>query len=311
MDTTFKQNLIEKLEKKDLSPNSIKTYVRALEILNNKQPLKNLTFLNDIDAIKDKIKDYSPNSQRNFIIAISTSLNTGDKKPKIYESYFNLLKEMNTKLKSEESKNVKTDKQLLNWIEYNDMQKKLLVLKDKVDDFKNEKGISPSQYDILLQYLVLSLYMMIPPRRNKDFLEMDIINNPEDMEDNQNYLLLSPKGYKFIFGNYKTSKKMGKQTVDIPDDLKKVIDTYLKIRGIKKTEKDLYTPFLVTYGDQAFLNNGITKVLNKAFDGKKVSSSMIRHAYLSDKYGDIQNEMKKDAEALGHSTNVQKDYIKM
>jgi hypothetical protein len=37
---------------------------------------------------------------------------------------------------------------------------------------------------------------------------------------------------------------------------------------------------------------------------------MLRHIYLSDKYKDINEEMKKDAEAMGHSVREQKEYIK-
>ena len=37
---------------------------------------------------------------------------------------------------------------------------------------------------------------------------------------------------------------------------------------------------------------------------------MLRHIYLTNKYGDDINEMKKDAEAMGHSTTEQKEYIK-
>jgi hypothetical protein len=42
--------------------------------------------------------------------------------------------------------------------------------------------------------------------------------------------------------------------------------------------------------------------------GKQIGSSMLRHIYLSSKY-DI-DEMKKDADAMGHSLGVQKEYMK-
>jgi hypothetical protein len=37
---------------------------------------------------------------------------------------------------------------------------------------------------------------------------------------------------------------------------------------------------------------------------------MLRHIYLSDKYKDQNEEMKKDAEAMGHSLDLQRAYIK-
>jgi hypothetical protein len=44
--------------------------------------------------------------------------------------------------------------------------------------------------------------------------------------------------------------------------------------------------------------------------GKKVGSSMIRHIFLTDKYKDTLEEMKKDSEAMGHSVAQQKDYVR-
>jgi len=38
---------------------------------------------------------------------------------------------------------------------------------------------------------------------------------------------------------------------------------------------------------------------------------MLRHIFLSNKYGDIIEEQKKDADAMGHSVEQQKDYIKI
>jgi hypothetical protein len=37
---------------------------------------------------------------------------------------------------------------------------------------------------------------------------------------------------------------------------------------------------------------------------------MLRHIYLSNKYGDTLKEQQKDAELMSHNLNTQKDYIK-
>ena len=55
--------------------------------------------------------------------------------------------------------------------------------------------------------------------------------------------------------------------------------------------------------------NSITKILNKIF-GKRISSSALRHIFLSDKYKDVTKDMKADAEMMAHSVGQQKDYIK-
>jgi hypothetical protein len=55
--------------------------------------------------------------------------------------------------------------------------------------------------------------------------------------------------------------------------------------------------------------NSITRILNKVI-GKGVGSSMLRHSYLSNKYGDKLKEQADDAKAMSHSLGQQKDYIK-
>jgi hypothetical protein len=43
--------------------------------------------------------------------------------------------------------------------------------------------------------------------------------------------------------------------------------------------------------------------------GKGVGSSALRHIYLTHKYGDVEKEQQKDAAAMAHSVNQQKEYI--
>ena len=52
----------------------------------------------------------------------------------------------------------------------------------------------------------------------------------------------------------------------------------------------------------------ITKILNDIF-GLNVSTSMLRHIFLSDKYSNVEEQMKQDAIAMGHSSNTQSEYI--
>jgi len=60
-------------------------------------------------------------------------------------------------------------------------------------------------------------------------------------------------------------------------------------------------------------SNGISKAFIRLFQehkGKNISTSMLRHIYLSDKYAPLQEEKKKDAEMMMHSTMMQNGYVK-
>ena len=84
-----------------------------------------------------------------------------------------------------------------------------------------------------------------------------------------------------------------------------MISEYLKFHPLKKNAT---FKFLVSSdGTPITAVNAITRILNKIFE-KRVGSSMLRHIFLSTKY-DIK-EMEKDANAMGHSVEEQKKYMK-
>lgn len=320
--TEFKNKLINKFNEKkygkskdkQLSENSIRLYLRNLEKLNDDTPLKNLNFLKDVDEIKQKLSNYKDNTKRGYLISICSSLNTeSDKKNnKIYSEYYKMLVEMNNKLKNNEGENKMTETQKENWIKWDDVSKKLEELKNKVDTFKNAKEINEHNYNILLQYVILSLYYYKQPRRNQDYYIMDIIKKYDPkMSIDVNYLSLDDK--EFIFNVFKTSKSEGVQQESIPDELMNILTIYFKFHPLikgKKIKSNVKIPFLVYYnGDKFDKVNSITRILNKIFK-KSIGSSMLRHIFLSNKYGDIIDEQKKDAKAMGHSIEQQKDYIK-
>ena len=58
-----------------------------------------------------------------------------------------------------------------------------------------------------------------------------------------------------------------------------------------------------------FTSSMITRRFNQLF-GKKASTNILRHSYLSERYGDIQAEIKETAKKMGHDLIEQGLYIK-
>jgi len=310
----FKSNLINKLKEKGLSDSSIKLYIRNLEKLNGGD-LKNFKFLNKPESIQEVLKSYKDNTKRSILISIVSVLGCcpEDKKiSKLRKSYYDLMLQKNNEIK-EKTTDEPTDEQKANWISWEDVKKRFQELEHSVQEFQDLKTLNEKQWDSLLYYMILALYVHNQPRRNKDYQLMNIIYKYADklqIPNDINYLSYSDD--EFIFNVYKTSKKYGQQKEKINEVLKKCIDLYIKfhpkIKG--KVKKLTNTQFLVTYdGNPLTQNNSMTKIFNKIF-GKKISSSALRHIFLSDKYGDIVKEMKNDADAMGHSSAQQKEYIK-
>ena len=306
--TKFRDGLVKKLKDKDLTDTTINFYIYNLERLNGDKPLHDFSFLSDKDAIFKALEKFKPNTRRNYLISIVSLLTLDPKHKKLLSMYYDDMMQINKDLKAEEAKGIKTDTQKKNWVPADEIDELRNKLRDAYDKIKDEANPSRSQYDALFRYLVLSLYTMIPPRRNKDYQEMEIIKGIKPDHKN-NYL--DVKNKEFIFNCFKNVKSEGQQVLKIPDDLMSVINTYVRFHPlIEPGETEYQVPFLVDYeGKPLSGTSAMTKVLNKIFQ-KKVGSTMLRHIYLSNKYGKIKEEMANDAKAMSHSVAMQKDYIK-
>jgi len=311
-------------EKKNLSESSIKTYIRNLLKLNLDEPFKNFNFLKDIKVIQHRLESYKENTKRNYLISIVSVLSIYDKPviKKLHDKYYDLMMAKSDQIKKDVKPNEMTETQEKNWMSWEDVLKKYKELGEIVDGFVDKKGISDEQYNVLLSYVILSLYILQSPRRNKDYQIMKITNDYSKLDKEHikehNYLDLSKKD--FVFNSYKTSSKYGTQRIAITDDLWKVLVKYFKhhkLMSLRKLNKQFVLAsnddndmFLINRnGSPLDKVNSITRILNKVFD-KAIGSSMLRHIYLTGKYGEVLENQTKDASDMAHSEAMQKDYIK-
>lgn len=308
---SFTESLInslkEKAEKrnKPIGDNSIKLYIRNLEKLNGNKPLKSLVFLKNIDGVNKQLEAYKPNTQRSYLISIVSSLATEPKLKKLYDTYFKMMIDLAGEIRSVPTEEM-NEQQKKNWIDWDEVLKVYNDLKAQAEGLP-KKIKTEEQYNTLLHYVVLSLYVLVPPRRNVDYMKMVICKNENTNDETVNILDLNKK--QFIFNIYKTAKNHGKTIIDIPNELMDVIDLYIKHHKMAKGKK-FCIPFLVDYNDKPLTNiNSITYIINRIFK-KKIGSSMLRHIYLTGKYGDELKERQKDANMMGHTTEMATDYIK-
>jgi hypothetical protein len=285
---------------KDITPSTLKLYETKLRLLNDNKPIKNVNYLYDINNIKSKIEDFKPNTRRSYIISIVSilkCLTMPDKKPikkliKLFNDYSKIMDEYNINLKDQttitEGTQVLTPEEIEN------------VYKEVKEKALNKKSSKQQQQD----YLILSLYTLTPPRRNKDYIYMKVIKNYNDeLSYEYNYY----DGSKFYFNNYKTNKKYKQQIVDVPNELQTIINNYIKDQKINDND------FLLTNGNNEDLTthtNIMTNILNRIFKSK-VGSSMLRRSFLTNKYGNTKNELNNDTIAMGTSLGTaNSNYIK-
>ena len=300
------------MEERKVAESTATAYIKVLYQLNDKKAFKNLTFLKNIEGMTTKIDEYAESTKKSIYATIVSVLSLYKDKAtfkKVFQHYSDKMMEL-AKEAGQKDTSVKTEKQEANWLSWEDVEKKKIELESEVA--KAGKKLNNAQYDKLLQWVILSLYTDIQPRRNQDYLDMYIVKKYNDkMPTDKNYLDLATK--QFIFNKYKTHRKYGQQKEAIPDSLWGAVSKYLSFhplyKGVVKRKNDPVKFLVSSDGKEMTAVNAITRVLNRVF-GKKIGSSMLRHIYLSDKYKDLTTEMKNDAEAMGHSVAQQKAYIK-
>jgi len=296
----FLNNIFEQRDK-PISDSSKKLYTRNLMKLNNDQPITNFFFFKEPKNILNMIKDYKPTTQRSYIIAICTVLKNS-KHQDLYNIYFEMLSNFNNQLKVRTDKSEKQEK---NWLSNDNIDKISNELKSKVV----KKVRNKEEYNILLNYLVLSLYTLHPPRRNIDYSLMKISSSMND--DKFNYLDMDKE--QLIFNNYKTQGKYNSVIVSINNEVMKVISLYLSNHPEKSKlkNKNYNVHFLKSfYNEDIKASQEITRILNKIL-GKNIGSSMLRNMYLTNKYGDMVEELKEDTKSMSTSVGVAlNNYIK-
>lgn len=200
------------------------------------------------------------------------------------------------KYNTETNKQEKNEKQKENWMTAQEIENIYDNMETSIKPLWKKKNLSTKELMKIQDFVILSLFTLIPPRRAMDFVFFKI-NNIDTNKDN------FIKGNSLVFNTYKTSTQKGQQTIKIPKELKSLLTKYIKLISDKS--------------DYLLFNNKIEQLsipnftlrLNKIF-GKKVSVNMLRHIYLSEKHADNLKEMKDDFAKMGSSLKQSNTYIK-
>lgn len=286
---------------------TVRQYIARLKKLNDDKPFNSLAFLKNVDGIVEQIKAKAKTTQAAYYSAVLVALSIAKSHKALLEKYKPHTVTVRESIVEDRKSHEKNDKQKENIIPMNDVNTIKNKLKEEVEALNKKKTLTEKEYEKYIQYVLLSLYTDIPPRRNQDYMYMVVVKKrPAVMDETKNYLIMNEK--KFVFNKYKTSKTHGGQEIDVPDSLMNTLQAYFKHRPDMKKNNEV--SLLLNYdGTETNKVNYITRMLNKAF-GKKIGASALRHIYLSDKYGEIQKEKEKDADAMGHTVDMASEYIK-
>ena len=285
-------------EKPNISDTSSKIYTNTLMNLAKNVGITTIKqFHTKTKEIIDFIQASTPIKGKAVISAL---LATGV--PKAAEKkYKNIMLDLSKTVREEDEKQEKSAKQEKNWESWSEIMKTYKELEEDAMPLFKKDSWNPSQMKILQNYVILSCYVLIPPRRIADYINFKV-KDIDHKEDN----FFDFENQKLVFNSYKTAKSYGTQVIDCPNDLKDVLFKWFPI--CKKFSEYL---FFNSYGNQ-LSQPQMTKIINQIFD-KNISASMLRHIYISDvvlKDVPKLSKLEKVAEDMGHGTGMQMLYKK-
>jgi hypothetical protein len=204
------------------------------------------------------------------------------------------LEELNNRLK-DVNKNIKEgshrkDKEVADLEDVINLSNKL-----RVHFFKTKLTYSEAS-----DALLLSLYTLLPPSRSETFSNLEIYTGKNKPEDNtKNYLWIKNKSSVFlVLNSFKTVKTHGAVLEQITD---KVL-----VKMLVKFVDDFKTKYLFENKKQESIkaSDVSRNLVRLTKDIGALSSSSMRHLYLSKKYSKVMNDLDKDASFMLHNTST-------
>ena len=302
-----KNVIYETFGKANISPRTKNAYIKRLLLIDPTGGTSGIDFFTNTDDILKRLSDRSINAKKATIASILSLFKYYGKSTKKIEKakevYKSELTDVNNEINSKSNELSEKDKD--NWVSKEDIIKKFNSYTRKYRKIikKNPKELTDDEYKTLLEYVILSLYTLTAPRRERDYFLM-FINNDElntlDLEKQQ-----------FVFREYKDKKALGEQIIDIPDKLFTIIKEYVRIMLDRfQVDKDKPVKFLVKPSGYFILRGDIAKYLTDIF-GKNVGATSMRRTFATEKYGKDEKEMNDDALKMGtSSTQIKNHYIK-
>ena len=317
-----------KKSRPELSDSSIDSYIISLRMLHNKcfDDHKNkqleTKFLHDFTKIQKCLEEIeNSNTKKNRLTAILVGLDAEEKKDaKLIERYQAILKTLMVSVNKELNSQEKTDTQKDNWLEVSDIKSilnKMLADITTQKLFTKDKKLSKTEYSLVQKYILLRFFIAHPTRNNTSNTKVVTKTEYADLDDDEkdeNYLVKDKGKYTFMLNKFKNIKRLGKKTIIVSDPINNLLNKWFTIN------RSGYM-FTLNSGIEPLSSNGITKILNSIFkeyaQGKKLSTSLLRHILISEDLKDEPTiaEKTKEKEDIAtkyqHSTTVNDQYRKI
>jgi integrase len=291
-----KQKLIESPKK--LKQSTITSYETLLKRLYRDALDKHTFNVALLKTKREKIQTYimgdeiNLNIKRNMLNAIINLLNlTRYEGQPIVMKYVKMYRKIADEANKERSYKGVSEDEKNNMVSSEEIDKLFNNYRKVVDalnfDWKND-----------LAFLFFAFLKYLPVLRSQDYVSLVIVRNSKESKNHDNFINI--KESVIVINQYKTVKSHGTRTIDIPNELLKII-----VRYYNKSNTNLLFP-KKSDPHESMTVSGFAHFLNGLF-GRKVSTQVLRQSYVSELHdSNIKiSQRKKIANVMAHSLETQ------
>jgi hypothetical protein len=288
----------------NLSAGSLRTYTSILKNLAKQIGLPLDTPEEVIDNHKKIIEHLSNipgNVRKTRLSALIVFIEKAKQADKVVRAFREQMMDDCKNYDKEINKQEMTERQKEGYIPLSEVMGKYHTLEKEVIPIMKKDTLDKKEFARVQLYVLLSCLLLIEPRRSMDYTEFKL-RNADATKDN--FLKTEKRKPYFVFNTYKTSKKYKQQVIEIPPKLHKIMKRWMELNSHEWL-------LMNTPQSNKISQTQLTNLLYSFFE-KPISTSMLRHIYLTDKYKDVPAlaEMEKTAENMGHDLTMALKYVK-
>lgn len=288
----------------NLSAGSLRTYTSILKNLGKQLGVALETPEDIIDNHKkiiEHLANVAGNVRKTRLSALIVFIEKAKQSEKVVEAFRKQMLDDVKEYDQQINKQEMTERQKEGYIPLSEVMGKFHALEKEVAPIMKKDTLDKKEFARVQLYVLLSCLLLIEPRRSLDYTQFKLKGADETKD---NYMKTEKRKPFFVFNQYKTAKKYGKQSLPIPAKLHKIIKRW----SVLNPHEWL---LMNTQLSNKISQTQLTHLLYGFFE-KPISTSMLRHIFLTDKYKDVPAlaEMEKTAENMGHELSTALKYVK-
>jgi len=293
-----------KIVRPNLSEGSLKTYTSIIVNVGKQMTLdlsQPEAVITNYQAILTHFQPLKPSIRKTKLACLIVFVSKTEGNEAATEAFRKIMMEDKTDAIDEEKKQELTPRQEEGWMSWDEVLERYATLEKEAVKLFKKPSLDKEEFHRLQLYVLLSCLVLLPVRRSLDWVSFKLRNVDEETD---NFLTYDKRKPTLVFNDYKTKRTYGQQRLPIQTKLATILT--------KWAEKNPSDALLMNYHQKGSINATQLTQLLHGFFGKPISTSLLRHIYLTHLHKGTPaiKEMAETATNMAHSIPQQLDYVK-